>query len=86
MPWKKFKPFTDYIDIQRYTGYQGRAGEWMTRLERDDLEQQVTDKPQINEQSSSDIDEATNDSDDYCKLFFNELQKALSSLDGNLDS
>tara|TARA_B100000035_G_scaffold149693_1_gene127564 strand:+ start:2649 stop:3485 length:837 start_codon:yes stop_codon:yes gene_type:complete len=38
MSWTKFKPFTDFIDIQRYTGYEGRPGEWMTRLERDDLE------------------------------------------------
>ena len=38
MSWTKFKPFTDFIDIQRYTGHEGRPGEWMTRLERDDLE------------------------------------------------
>ena len=36
--WTKFKPFTEYIDIRRYTGYEGRSGEWMTRLERNKLE------------------------------------------------
>ena len=31
--WIKFKPFTEYIDIRRYTGYEGRPGDWKTALE-----------------------------------------------------
>ena len=36
--WTKFKPFTDFIDIRRYTGYQLSRRDWRTRLERNELE------------------------------------------------
>ena len=69
MPWEKFKPFTDYIDIQRYTGYQGRAGEWMTRLERDDLEY-FSQAEGVKPKSQSLLDWSSHNEVSPCGLYF----------------
>ena len=37
MSWNKFRPFTDYIDIKHYTGYQGKEGTWKAKLVSSDL-------------------------------------------------
>ena len=38
MSWTKLEPFTDFIDIRRYTGYPGREVEYKTRLESETKE------------------------------------------------
>ena len=38
MSWTKLKPFTDFIDIRRYTGHPGGKVDYKTRLESETIE------------------------------------------------
>ena len=38
MSWTEFRPFTDYIGINQFTGHPGRKGDWQTKLAPLDLE------------------------------------------------
>ncbi len=67
--WIKFKPFTEYIDIRRYTGYEGRPGDWKTALESNKSEYFSMAEGCI-PQPGSLLDWNNNDDATPCGLYF----------------
>lgn len=67
--WTEFKPFTEYIDIRRYTGHEGRPGEWMTMLESNKLEH-FSMAEGVMPQPGSLLDWNNNDGVSPCGLYF----------------